>query len=289
MPKTIVITGATSGIGMYTAIGLAQTRATVVVIGRDEARGKTGVASIQRASGSEDVHLVVGDLASLAEVAKLADAIRARCPRIDVLINNAGSAANAYSTTSDGLEFDFGVNVAAPYALTRALLPALEAAKPARVINVTGGSARGAVDMGNLGAEKGFVGLTVYDNSKRAMEAMSLALAVEFAPRGVFVNVVYPGQASTSMTRSMALGSFPWWMRPFFPLWRWMTADDGGTGAEKASRSSVWAAKAPDLEGVSGAYFGTDCRRAELHATVRDPANQQQIVGLIERASGARG
>lgn len=280
--KFAVVTGGTSGIGLQTALSLAGLKWTVVVTGRDAERGEAAAAAL-RAAGGEG-HFIAGDLGTLSGARKLGDALCARFPRIDVLINNAGAATNALERTSDGLERCFAVNVAATLALTRALLPALEAAQPARVVMVTGGTARGALDAAALNGEA-FDGLNTYSNSKKALEAASLALGVELAPRGVFVNVVYPGQASTAMTQSMTASAFPWFARPFFPLFKWLVRDDGGKGARKASRSSVFAATSPTLDRVHGKYFSPDCQEQRLHASVYDGENQRRVLALVPPAA----
>lgn len=288
MTKTIVITGGTSGIGMHTAIGLARQGARVVVTGRDAARGAAGVEQIKRESGSPNVALALGDLSSVAQIKRLAAHLRERYPVIHVLINNAGMLARSRELTSDGAELDFAVNVIAPYTLTMELLPALEAARPSRVVNVTGGLPVGDLDLDNLQAEKGFRGLVTYSHAKRALEAMSLALAEELAPRGVFVNVVFPGPASTNMTQVVKRADLPWWMQMAWPIVRRMLTNDGGKGAAKASRSSVWAATSTALEGVSGRYFDADSKPARFKRKVTVPANQRQIIQTIGRFSGAR-
>lgn len=280
--KFAVVTGGTSGIGLQTALSLAGLKWSVVVTGRDVERGEAAAAAL-RAAGGEG-HFIAGDLGTLSGARKLGDALCARFPRIDVLINNAGAATNALERTSDGLERCFAVNVAATLALTRALLPALEAAQPARVVMLTGGTARGALDAAALNGEA-FDGLNTYSNSKKALEAASLALGVELAPRGVFVNVVYPGQASTSMTQSMTASAFPWFARPFFPLFKWLVRDDGGKGARKASRSSVFAATSPTLDRVHAKYFSPDCQEQRLHASVYDGENQRRVLALVPPAA----
>lgn len=280
--KFAVVTGGTSGIGLQTALSLAGLKWSVVVTGRDVERGEAAAAAL-RAAGGEG-HFIAGDLGTLSGARKLGDALCARFPRIDVLINNAGAATNALERTSDGLERCFAVNVAATLALTRALLPALEAAQPARVVMLTGGTARGALDAAALNGEA-FDGLNTYSNSKKALEAASLALGVELAPRGVFVNVVYPGQASTNMTQSMTASAFPWFARPFFPLFKWLVRDDGGKGARKASRSSVFAATSPTLDRVHGKYFSPDCQEQRLHASVYDGENQRRVLALVPPAA----
>lgn len=282
MKKTIVITGATSGIGQQTAITLAKLGYQVVVTGRDVARGEQGLKEIKQASGSEDVHLALGDLSHRNGVLALVKDLRTRYPRIDVFINNAGAYSSTLVHTPDGLELDFAVNVAMPYGLVYGLLPSLVAAQKARVVLVTGGSERTKLDPNNLQSEKGFSGLDAYSRSKRALDALSIPLARSLKPRGVFVNVVYPGQALTTMTRSVAPESLPWWMRT---LWHYVIvrrADDEGKSALKASRSSVFAASSADLEGVSGRYYDTNCRPAKFNPTILNPLHQQQVLESVQ-------
>lgn len=283
MQKTIIVTGGTAGIGQQTAIGLARLGARVIVTGRDATRGQAGLDAIRQQSGSTDVELVLGDLTCGADIVQLADRLMQHAPRIDVLIHNAGAFAEQRSTTKDGFELCFAVNVAAPWLLTQRLLPALTAARPARVVLVTGGQTGNALDVDNLQAEKGFLGLATYDHSKRAADAMGLALARELAPLGVHLNIVYPGQAATGMTRSVKAEHMPWWMRPFAPLFGLMVRDDGGRSAAKASRSSIWAATAPEVEGASGGYFDTNCKKATPARSVIDPANQQRVLETLQR------
>ena len=285
--KTVVVTGATAGIGRETAIALARGGAHVIVTGRDAARGEAGLAAIRHESSGGEVDLVLGDLASLAGVLALAEALAARCPRIDVLINNAGAYCSARELNADGLELGFATNVVAPYGLTRALLPCLEAAGAARVVNVTGGDTSTPLDPSDLQAERAFRGIHTYSHSKRALDAMSFAMARELAPRGVFLNVVYPGQALTSMTRSVTPASLPFWLRPFWGLLITRRADDQGASARKASRSSVFAATAPELEGTCGAYLDTKCRPAKPHRSVADLDNQRSVYEAVQRAWGA--
>lgn len=283
MDRIVVITGGTGGIGYHTAVGIAKTGARVVVTGRNRERGEAAVEAIKAESGNANVELAIGDLAEQAGLHALADELLERFDRIDVLINNAGLLAQERWETSDGVEGHFAVNVLAPHLLTQRLLPALEAARPARVVNVTGGPKSGKVDIDNLQAEKGFSTMSSYGMSKRAMETMVLAQAKELEARGVFINVVYPAPASTPMTQEMTAKSLPWFMRPIWPIFSaFMQRDDGGKSAEKASRSSVWAASADVTASASGQYFGTDCKPAQFHASQRDASNQAAVMKTLE-------
>lgn len=284
MSKTIVITGGTGGIGLHTAIGLARTGARIVVTGRDSTRGEAAVARIRSESGNESVELVIGDLSDASSTDALAAALLERCPTLDVLVNNAGLMTQERRENADGIEADFAVNVVAPHRLTRALAPSLEAAAPSRVLVLTGGSAEGKLLVDDLMAEKSFIPLPAYSNTKRAAEAMSLALAEELAPRGIGVHVVYPGRASTAMTQAMTPSSLPWFMRPAWPLFRILIPkDDGGKSAEAASRSSVYAATTSDLDGKQGQYVNTKSEITRLHPSVYAPENQAAVMAIVDR------
>jgi NAD(P)-dependent dehydrogenase (short-subunit alcohol dehydrogenase family) len=282
MQKTMVVTGGTGGIGLNTAIGLAKTQARVVVTGRDAERGEHAVARIRAESGNEAVSLVTGDLSTRAGVAALGDALLGVVDLIDVLVNNAGLMAQERRVNDDGVELNFAVNVVAPYALTQHLMPALKAAERARVLMVTGGKPSGPFEASDLQSEASFVPLVNYTMTKRAEEAMSLALASELASDGVFVTIVYPGRASTAMTRAMTPSSLPWFLRPAWPVFRFLIPkDDGGKSAAKAARSSVFAATTDRLRGESGTYIDMNQQVAKLHPTVHDPDNQAKVMAAI--------
>ncbi|MFT4623981.1 MAG: NAD(P)-dependent dehydrogenase (short-subunit alcohol dehydrogenase family) [Myxococcota bacterium] len=288
MQKTHVITGGTGGIGLYTAIGLARTGARVLVTGRNPERGLTAVERIRAVSGNDDVHLVTGDLATQAGVDALADSLLDRVDRIHVLVNNAGMLSQSRQVTEDGVELNFAVNVVAPHRLTHRLKDALAAGTPSRVLVLTGGAPSGAFDASDLQSENGFVPLVNYTMTKRAEEAMALALATELEPAGIYVTIVYPGRASTAMTQAMTPSSLPWFMRPAWPVFRFLIPkEDGGKSAELASRSSVFAATTPTLEGKAGTYVDMKQKVAALHPTVHDPGNQERVLRAIQQGAGA--
>jgi NAD(P)-dependent dehydrogenase (short-subunit alcohol dehydrogenase family) len=282
MDRAIVITGGTGGIGFYSALGLARTGARVVITGRNRERGEAARQRIIEDTGNAKVELVIGDVSSIAGIDALAGELVARVDRIDVLVNNAGYLGNEPATSSDGLELHFAVNVLSPWRLTHALLPALRAAGSARVLNVTGGDKPAAVDADNLQAEKGFKGLVTYTHSKSVLESMSMALARELEPKGVTVNVVFPGRATTAMTRSLTSKGLPGPMKLMMPIMRLFFREDGGKSAARAAESTIWAATTPELDGVTGRYFDTNCKEQKLHPTAHEPEVQARILSLIE-------
>lgn len=282
--KTILITGATAGIGKETARGLAKLGATMVVTGRDATRGEEAVAELRSSTGNDRVHLLLGDLSAQAEIRGLADEFRRRFDRLDVLINNLGGLYGQPWRTADGVEATFAVNALTPFVLTHALLGTLQASAPSRVINVTGGMPTVPLELGNLQGEVSFRGLDNYSLNKVAM----MALAYEFAQRlegsGVSVDVVYPGAAATDMTLNMTPDMMPAIMRlmmpVMLPLMRFIAKP------EKAARSSIHAASAPKLEGATARYFDSRGRESGWPKAILDDDARQTLWSMAEQLTG---
>jgi NAD(P)-dependent dehydrogenase (short-subunit alcohol dehydrogenase family) len=288
--RTVVITGGTGGIGLHSAIGIAATGVRVIITGRNQTSGEEARKRIAAEASNERVELVIGDISSLAGVDALAhDLLAIAGGRIDALVNNAAYLGNELEINGDGVEMHFAVNVVAPWRLTRALLPALRAAGSARVLNVSAGdNAPGTpvpIDIDNLCAEKGFKGLMTMAHSKSVMESMSIALAQKLSSDGITVNVVFPGRASTAMTRSLSCAGLPGPMKCCMPCMACFFRDDGGKGAAKAARSTIWGCTSPELRGdVSGRYFGQDTKELPHHPRAQDPEVQAAILVAIEAA-----
>ena len=279
--KVVLITGATSGIGKQTALALAKMGARVVVTGRSKQSGEEAVAEIKTARGNAKVDLLIGDLSAQKNVHALAEQFKARYDRLDVLINNAGLAASERKLTEDGIESNFAVNVVTPYLLTRLLMDSLKKSPSPRVVTLMGGDVPAKLDMDNLQSEKSFDGLNTYSQTKLAM----MVLMYEFAQRekDVTINVCYPGQASTNMTRSVTPEMLPRAMRWMFPVFKLMVRDDGGKSAAKASRSSIYLASSPEVEGVTGKYFDTNCKEAAWSPAVMEADVREKVWTLVER------
>jgi NAD(P)-dependent dehydrogenase (short-subunit alcohol dehydrogenase family) len=286
--KIVLITGGTGGIGKQTAIGLAKLGAHLVITGRDKQRGEGAVKEIQQASGNKNIGLLLADLSVQAEVRRLANEVKTKYNRLDVLINNAGLLESKRRTTKDGIEAHFAVNVVAPYLLTLELLPLLKTSSPSRVINLTGGMPGSHLKVDDLLAEKSFMGLLTYTRTKAAMSAMSLEMAKRLEGSGVSIFVVYPGGASTSMSGSMTPAMIPLIMRPLWPIFKNMQKPDGGRSAEKASRSSVYAASTPAVAGETGIYINTNSKRVSWPKDILQESNRLAVWKLLEQLTGSR-
>lgn len=243
--KIALVTGATSGIGKATAMGLARMGAHVVLVARDRAKGEATRAEIVAQTGNGAVDLLVADLASQASVRQLAADFKARYDRLHLLINNAGGVFHKRSLTVDHLEYTFAFNHLAYFLLTDLLLDVLKASAPARIINVTSRFGDGAtIDLDDLQLERQYTGIKAYSQSKLCNMLFTYELARRLQGTGVTVNCVHPGVVrtnfgqSTPMFRIMGVLFRPFMLRP-----------------EKAAERLLYLAAAPDVQGVSGKYF----------------------------------
>ncbi|NDU75277.1 SDR family NAD(P)-dependent oxidoreductase [Actinomadura sp. DSM 109109] len=196
--QTILVTGATDGLGRALAARLAAEGATVLVHGRDDRRG---AATLREIGGKASWYRA--DLASLAETRALAEAVRAAHPRLDVLVNNAGIGSDGPRRESpDGHELTFQVNYLSGYLLTRLLLPVLTASAPARIVNVSSLGQR-AIDFDDVMITRGFSGTRAYCQSKLAQVMFTFDLASELSGTGVTANALHPATyMPTKMVRS---------------------------------------------------------------------------------------
>lgn len=241
LPQTILVTGATDGIGKQTALELACMGAHVIVHGRSLARAHAAVDDIRRAvertCGDPQLDIVLADFSSLEQVRQMAAQVWERFPRLDVLINNAGVFMKRRQLTPQGLEHTFVINHLAHFLLTHLLLDLLKRSAPARIINVSSNTYQWVtdVDFDNLQGEHHFDGDDAYALSKLANIWFTYDLAERLQGSGVTVNALHPGVIDTKLLRAgfVAQGS------------------DVGEGAE----TSVYLAYAEQVEGVSGKYF----------------------------------
>ena len=244
--KTCIVTGANSGIGKATAMGLAGLGAKVVMVCRDEKRGQKSLQDIQNQSGTEAADLLLADLSVQQENRNLSESILSRYGRIDVLINNAGLMTAKRRTTADGLEMQFAVNHLAPFLLTHLLLERIQSSRPARIITVASTAhSRGHLDFGDLQSTTSYSGWQAYANSKLSNVLFTYELARRLEGSGVTVNCVHPGVIHTGLMRGVSpLLSGLWYLlRGFFKR-----ADEGAD-------TPVFLAASPEMAHMNGIYF----------------------------------
>jgi NAD(P)-dependent dehydrogenase (short-subunit alcohol dehydrogenase family) len=242
---TVLITGATRGIGKATAVGLARLGAHVAIIGHDRARTQTAATEIRAAGGQVDAFLA--DLSSQAEVRRLAEEVLERLPRIDVLVNNVGGYWKTRRTTRDGLEHTFAVNHLAPFLLTNLLLGRLKHSAPARVVTVASNAQRlGRIDFDDLQGERSYSGARAYNQSKLANVLFTHELARRLSASAVTANALHPGLVSTSLGAEDPARS----QRLLVPLLRAFMSSPA-----QGAATSIQLASDPALQGRTGLYF----------------------------------
>jgi NAD(P)-dependent dehydrogenase (short-subunit alcohol dehydrogenase family) len=262
--QTVLVTGATDGLGRGVALDLARRGAAVIVHGRDAGRIARTVEEVKRA-GRGKVRSVQADFASLAEVRAMAGLL-AEEPRIDALVNNAGIGTvvppGGRAESVDGHELRFAVNYLAPYLLTRLLLPKLRASAPARVVNVSS-AGQTAIDFDDVMLRRSYDGVRAYCQSKLAQVLFTIDLADELRVAGVTVNALHP---ATFMPTKIVTAS------PISTL-------------QEGVDATVRLVVDPKLEGVSGHYFDVQ-REARANAQAYDKVARQKLRALSASLTG---
>jgi NAD(P)-dependent dehydrogenase (short-subunit alcohol dehydrogenase family) len=273
--RACVVTGASSGIGKAACVALARLGATVIAVCRDRSRGAAALADIGAAAAGGQPALELADLSSQRQIRALAGRL-AELDRIDILINNAGSVHGQRSVTEDGIERTFAVNHLAPFLLTNLLGPALQASAPARVVTVASAAHHGAVlDLGDVNAERRYLPMLSYANSKLANILFTRELARRLAGTGVTAYCLHPGTVRTRFGRSgshalrLGLGI----ARPFL------------RSAASGARTAVYLASSPDLEGRTGGYY-VNRRLRQPSRTARDDDLARRLWDLSEQLTG---
>jgi NAD(P)-dependent dehydrogenase (short-subunit alcohol dehydrogenase family) len=243
--KTVLITGANSGIGFVTARELAKMGARVLMVCRDAGRGAQARAEVAQVATGAAPELLLADISSQHAVRVLADDLRQRFPRIDVLINNAGGIFAERGVTADGIERTFATNHLGPFLLTNLVIDLVRAGSGGRIINVAAESPVSRLDFDNLEGEKSYGFLSAYFRSKLENVIFSLDLAQRLQDTGVTVNCMSPGPTRTRFGDNMTglAGLFPRLAKMLFP------------SPERGARTLIYLASSSEVEGISGRFF----------------------------------
>jgi NAD(P)-dependent dehydrogenase (short-subunit alcohol dehydrogenase family) len=276
--KTIVATGATSGIGEAAILNLAGLGARIMLIARDKARAEATMRKLEAKAPGLGHRAHLADLSSMAETRKIGATIAASEPRIDVLINNAGALFSDRRVTPEGLELTFALNHMAYFVLTEALRDRLVASAPARIVSTSSDAHKGAsLDFDDLQSARGYGGLKVYGRSKLANILFTRELARRLAGTGVTANCFHPGVVATrfgSSSGGFASLVIPI-LRPFF------------LSPEQGADTLVYLASAPEVANTTGEYF---VRRqiVKPSSAARDDAAARKLWEASEALAGAR-
>lgn len=274
---TAVITGATGGLGLETAAMLAGQGAAVVLVGRDPGRLQAALHEVRGRTGSSAVSGLKANLDSQTEVRQLASDILARAPRLNLLINNAGTVYARRTTTPDGIEATFAVNHLAPYLLTRLLLDRIGASAPARIVTVASHAHyQGTLDLADYGYARGYRIMRAYSRSKLGNVLFTRELARRLEGTGVTANALHPGTIATNIWSGA-----PAWARPVLAVAKRLVMESPSTGAARIA----WLATSPDVAGVTGKYFERN-RTVSPSALAQDDALAGDLWALSARLVG---
>jgi retinol dehydrogenase-12 len=280
--KTCIITGANSGIGLETARGLANMGAHVVLVCRNPEKGGAAVADIQRGLPGAQLDLLIADMSSLASVRSLATQILEKYPRVDVLINNAGTAIVKRTLSVDGIEMTIAGNHLGAFLLTLLLLDRLKASAPSRIVNVSSEAQRRAVlDMNDIQYERRkYSGIAAYGQSKVLMNACTFELARRLAGTGVTANCLHPGVVATNIWHS-GQADQPLLMKILVRIFKPFMMD-----SKRGAEVTLYLATSPDAVKVTGEYF-VKSKLAECNPIERDPKVVAEIWQWSEKMTGA--
>ena len=262
---TILVTGATDGLGKHVASALARRGATVLVHGRSPERLEVTLEELRGQTSSQKVGSYLADLSSLAAVRDLADRLLSEYDRLDVLVNNAGIIVQERKESEDGYELTFAVNYLSHFLLTSLLLPHPKDSAPARVVNVAS-AGQSPIDFDDPMLERGYDAMRAYSQSKLAQIMFTFELAERLSDTGVSVNALHP---ASLMDTKMVKDTFGYTM----------------STVEEGADATVHLAASPELEGVTGRYFdGT--REARADGQAYDKEARQTLWELSEELCG---
>ncbi len=270
--KTFLVTGANTGIGYGTALGQVELGATVIMVCRNPERGESARAEIAHQSGNDSVHLQISDLASQADIRKLAQEITMQFDRLHCLINNAAVVPAQREVTVEGLEMQFAVNHLAPFLLTYLLLDLLRTSAPARIVTVSSDLHHSArLEFDDLQLERSYKRGRAYNQSKLANVLFSMELGRRLAGSGVTTNALHPGVIATNImadytgqSRSKQRNVADW---------------------RRGARTSIYLATSPDVEGISGRYF-VDERETNASELAQDGALARRLWNVSANLTG---
>jgi NAD(P)-dependent dehydrogenase (short-subunit alcohol dehydrogenase family) len=263
---TVLVTGATDGLGRRVAREIAAKGVTVLLHGRSPERLEAALEELRRETGNEMLGSYLADLSSLGEVRGLAERVISEHDRLDVLVNNAGIIARERQESGDGHELTFAVNYLSHFLLAGLLLPLLKDSTPARIVNVAS-AGQSPIDFSNIMLERGYDAMKAYSQSKLAQVMFTFELAGRLRNTGVTTNALHP---ASLMDTKMVRDTFGHTMS---------TVEEG---AEAVVRLAV----SPELKGITGRYFD-GMREGRANRQAYDAEARRRLWALSEELCGS--
>jgi len=274
-----MVTGANSGIGKATAMGLAEMGATVILVCRSKEKGEAALSEMREKSGNNSLDLMLADMSSMRSVRQLASEFRRKYDRLHVLVNNAGLFMFTRTTTGDRLETTFEVDYLSHFLLTGLLIDLLKASAPSRLVEVSSvAHYNGHIDFDDLQGEKGYGGWKAYSQAKLAQVLFTYELARRLKGTGVTANCLHPGAVATNIwSRPLGRAGFIMKLLRLFMM-----------GPEGGAKTPIYLASSPDVEGVSGKYF-TNKKEKESSKESNDEQVARRLWLVSEELTGLPG
>jgi retinol dehydrogenase-14 len=276
--RTVIVTGATNGIGLVTARELARKGAMVTIVSRNAEKCAKVAEAFQTETGNL-VEFIVADLSTLAGINQAAEEYKKLHNDLHVLVNNAGGFFNRRLITQDGFEMTFALNHLNYFLLTNLLLDVLKSSAPARIVNVASGIHMGAkLDFDNLQGEKRYTGFGAYGQSKLANVLFTYELARRLEASGVTANAVHPGYVDTGFSLNNGF---------VFRVFAKLSARVFGRKPEEGARTSNYLASSPEVDHVTGRYFA-DCKPVQSSPLSYDKELAMRLWLVSQELTGAK-
>jgi retinol dehydrogenase 12 len=275
--KTVLITGATAGIGRVTARELAAVGARILLVARNRKKAEETKDWIEARTGNSAVELIIADLSVLSQVRSAAEQAQSRAAGLDVLVNNVGGVFQRRIESADGIEMTFALNHLAPFLLTNLLLDALRRKSHSRVVTVSSHAHEGAMmNFDDLEGSRRYRGWTAYGQSKLANLLFTYELARRASGSGITANALHPGFVASDFGKNN--GGF---MRVAMSIGQRL----GAVSVDEGARTSVYLASSDEVNGASGKYF-VKCREQESSPASRDLQSMGRLWEISARMTG---
>lgn len=278
--KIAVVTGANSGMGLSTTIGLAKENIHVVMACRNQQRGEEALRLAKEKSGVSHIELLLCDLEDFDSISHFVEQFTNKWDVLDVLVNNAGVVSLKRKVTKEGYEAQLGVNHLGHFLLTLLLLDSLKAAQKARIVNVSSGAHKwGRIHFEDMNLEANYSVMKGYGQSKLANILFTKELAKRLSHTDITVNALHPGAVSTNLgiNRSTGFGKSVYKvLNPFFQ------------SPDKGAETALYLAKSAEVDDVTGGYFYKQ-KPARVSKRAKDPYLAQLLWEWSEEELSKKG